>query len=104
MTGVVCLTYRNDTVGQYAVNLDVGVLFSGEVGLRNRELFGGSLVRVKPGYVGQHDGYRRGSDAEECQIYGPSVAKGVVQHGLGLELQGVWCTDDVDDRDMLGEG
>jgi len=34
----------------------------------------------------------------------PSITKGVVQHGLGLELQGVWCTDDVDDGDMLGEG
>jgi hypothetical protein len=43
-------------------------------------------------------------DANGRQIYEPSITKGVVQHGLGLELQGVWCTDDVDDGDMFGKG
>ena len=36
-----------------------------------------------------------------CQIYEPSITKGVVQRRLGLELRSIWRTDDVDDRDML---
>ena len=43
-------------------------------------------------------------DAGGRESYEPSIPKGVVQHGLCLELQGIWRTNDVDDRDMLGEG
>jgi len=40
----------------------------------------------------------------ERGIYEPPITKGVMQHGLGLEVQGTRCTYDMDDRDMLGEG
>ena len=38
-----------------------------------------------------------------CIEYVPAVTKGVMQHGLGLLLVGTRNTDDVDDRDVLGE-
>ena len=38
-----------------------------------------------------------------CIEYVPAVTKGVMQHGLGLLLMGTRNTDDVDDRDVLGE-
>ena len=38
------------------------------------------------------------------RIYEPPITEGVVQHGLGLEVQGARCTDDMDDGDMLGKG
>lgn len=44
-------THGNNTIGQHTVDLDVSVLFSGEVGLREGELFGGFLIRVEPAYV-----------------------------------------------------
>lgn len=43
-------------------------------------------------------------DIDKCQIHEPPITKGMVQHGLGLELQRIWCAGDVDDRDVLGEG
>ena len=46
------MTYENQAVSQHAIDLDIGILFSGEVGLGNGELFGGFLIRVKPVYGG----------------------------------------------------
>jgi hypothetical protein len=45
------VAYRDDAVGQYTINLDVGVIFSGKAGLRKGKLFCGSQVRVKPAHV-----------------------------------------------------
>lgn len=45
------VAHRYNTVGEHAVDLNIGVLFSGEVGLRNGELFGGFLVRIEPAHV-----------------------------------------------------
>ena len=90
------VTHGYDTVGQHAVNLDVGVLFSDKVGLGMGNLFGSFQVRVVPEYL------VRGQLGADC-CHEPSIAKGVVQHGLRLELQGVRNTDDVNDRNMLGK-
>ena len=46
------MTHENQTVSQYAIDLDIGVLYLGEVGLGNGELFGGFLIRIKPVYGG----------------------------------------------------
>ena len=46
------IAYKNQAVSQHAIDLDIGVLFSGEVGLGNGELFCGFLIRVKPVYGG----------------------------------------------------
>jgi hypothetical protein len=43
-------------------------------------------------------------DAGERQINEPPITEGVMQHRLGLEVQGVRCTDNVDDGNMLREG
>ena len=45
------MTHENEAVGQHAVDLCVGVLFSSEIGLGNGELFGGFLVRVNLWYT-----------------------------------------------------
>ena len=49
------MTYEDEAVGQYTVDLSVGVLFSSEIGLGNGKLFGSFLVRVKPVVYDQDD-------------------------------------------------
>ena len=44
-------TYGNQTVSQHTVDLDIGVLRAGEVSLGDGKLFGGFLVRIKPGHT-----------------------------------------------------
>ena len=48
-------TYGNKTVSQHTVDLDIGVLRAGEVSLRDGELFGGFLVRIKPAHTTSKD-------------------------------------------------
>ena len=98
------MTYENEAVGQHTVDLCGGVVFSSEVGLGNGELFSGFLVRVKPVIYDQRDERGCGPDADGRGICEPSITKRVMQHGLGLEMQGTRCTHDMDNRDMLGEG
>ena len=41
---------------------------------------------------------------DECQGDEPSVTEGVMQYGPRLESQGVWCANDMHDRNMFREG
>ena len=52
----------------------------------------------------QYNEWRHGPDVNGSQIYEPSITERVVQHGLGLELQRIRRTDDVDNGDMFGKG